>query len=256
MRLWPFGSNSFLSPEAEETHYRAWQWLLRHLGGRANFLRSPTVLPTRKFFPLSDDAGHARAQYVFDCVRGLAGVSDWPCRLVEQQPKPEMKLSDFAIVNFAEHDPAGTFSLRDEEAVITYEPGIVNDPFALVATFAHEIAHHKLAKIHEPPPDGEDTLETVTDLTTIYMGFGIFGANCAFNFSRHQDVVTQGWQWSRLGYLSERDWVFGIAVFLKLRGELAADLKPFLKPHLYGDLNQALKYLNTSKSYAASFAPG
>jgi hypothetical protein len=240
---WPsLRSRSFLSPDAEASHFRAWRWLLRHFGGMADLSRSPLVRPTRDFFPPTDAAGHARAEHVFDCVKRHARAADWPCRLIAQSPQPEARVGELAALRFAEGHAAGTFSLHGNEAIITYDPANIDDPYKLVATFAHEIAHYKLSGVAEPPPDGPDSLETITDLTTVYLGFGLFGANCAFNFNQHQSLLSQGWSWSRLGYLSERDWIFALAIFLALRGESATELRPFLKPYLFADLRKACAY--------------
>jgi hypothetical protein len=252
MRWSLFRSRSFLASEAEASHYNAWAWLLRHFGGIADLLRSPLVQPTRAFFPPTETTGQARGEHIFACVKRHARVTDWPCRVVAQAPRPELRVGELATLEFAGSQAAGTFSLHNNEAIITYDPVNLDDPFKLVATFAHEVAHYKLAGIAEEPPDSPDSLETITDLTTVYLGFGLFGANCAFNFSQHQSPLSQGWSWSRLGYLGERDWVFALAVFLMLRGEAAAELRPFLKSHLFADLGKALAYLRHNPTLVAT----
>jgi hypothetical protein len=60
------------------------------------------------------------------------------------------------------------------------------------------------------------------------------------------------WHAAWSGSASERDWVFALAVFLTLRGESAADLQPFLKPHLSSDLTKALAYLKRNPSPLAA----
>jgi hypothetical protein len=100
-----------------------------------------------------------------------------------------------------------------------------------------------LAHMRDEPPGGDALHEYTTDLMTVYLGFGIFSANSAFNFSQHQDVMSQGWRYSRLGYLGERGFVFGLAIFLELRKQSSDDVKPFLKPHLFADLTKARRYL-------------
>src|SRR5436305_643584 len=94
-----------------------------------------------------------------------------------------------------------------------------------------------------PRRGGEDLHEYTTDLLTVYLGFGTFSANSAFNFSQHQDVMSQGWRYSRLGYLGERGFVFALAIFLELRNQSSDDVKSFLKPHLSADLLKARRYL-------------
>jgi hypothetical protein len=143
---WPLRRRrSFLDPEAEESHVAAWRWLLRQFGGIADVSRSPLVLPTRRFFPPTEAVGQARAEHVFDCVKRHARLPDWPCRLVAQAPPPELRVEGVAALRHAGDRAAGTFSLHGNEAVVTYDPASLNDPFKLVATFAHELAHYKLA---------------------------------------------------------------------------------------------------------------
>ena len=83
----------------------------------------------------------------------------------------------------------------------------------------------------------------MTDLAVAVMGFGLFGADCAFNFQRFQDPLSHGWKSSRLGYLEEREWVFALAVPFDLTGRDADAARGFLKPYLFSDLRAAVKSL-------------
>jgi hypothetical protein len=64
--------------------------------------------------------------------------------------------------------------------------------------------------------------------------------------------IFAAWHAAWSGVASERDWVFALAVFLTLRGESAADLQPFLKPHLSSDLAKAMAYLKRNPSPLAA----
>jgi hypothetical protein len=172
-------------------------------------------------------------------------MSDWPCKLLAQPHRPQPRLSELALLKTDKGGlPLGTFSARDGEATITYDPESVNEPATLVATFIHELAHYRLANIRVLLPGGEEMHEYATDLMTVFLGFGAFGANNAFNFSQHGDAFSQGWKWSKQGYLRERDWAFALAVFLDLRGEKPDTLKDLLKSHLYSDVREASRYLS------------
>jgi hypothetical protein len=152
-------------------------------------------------------------------------------------------VGDVTALKPIDHAPAGTFGTDGNEVVITYQPADVADPAKLIATFIHELAHYLLATRRSESPGGEDLHEYTTDLMTVYLGFGVFQANAAFNFSQHQDVMSQGWQYSRMGYLSERAFVFALAIFLELRGEGSDDANRFLKSHLAADLAKVRRYL-------------
>lgn len=231
---------AYLDPEVEAWQVDTWAWLLERLGGLDDLRGHALVTPTREFFPPSEATGHARAEHVFASVVQWAGLTDWPCRLEAQPERPQARVSEFMTLTPVEgHAPAGTFGLDGNEVLITYDPGAVSDPHALVATLAHELAHYLLTSLPDLPPGGKDAEEFATDLATVYLGFGLFGANCAFRYQQHQDFMSQGWSWSRQGYLSEREWAFALAVFFRLRDEDVEAAKPWLKAHLFGELKKA-----------------
>jgi hypothetical protein len=240
MTWWPFGPRTFLDTDDEEWQIETWRWFFGQFGGLSDLKHSPLVLPTRQFFPPTEKTGHARAQHIFDCVKRLARMPDWPCRLIAQPRRPELLVNDIAALKPITHSPAGTFGYDGNDVVITYEPSSIDDPGQLIATFAHELAHYLLLRWRDEVPGGKDLHEFTTDLLTVYMGFGVFGASAAFNFSSD----SCGWRWSRHGYLSQRAWVLALAIFLKLRNEASETVKPFLKQHLLSELNDAMKYLD------------
>ena len=144
--------------------------------------------------------------------------------------------------------PAGTFGLAGNTAEITYDRAYLGQPWRLVAVMAHELAHFRLSVVRESPPGGPDLGEPAADLTTIAFGFGLFGANVAFEFSIDQDYQGSSWRTSRLGYLSEREWIFGLAIFLEVGFHEFPPLKPYLKPHLWSDLQSARRSLAERRS--------
>ena len=239
-----FGIRRFLKAEDEDWHLATWKFLLDHCGGLSRLRASPLVDATRQYFPPTEATGHARAEHVFACVKWLAGVTDWPCTLLAQPERIRTHVAEFVHLNVFENNlPLGTFMAADNEITITYDPALIETPAVLVATLAHELAHYLLATLRDEIPGGQDMHEFATDLMTVFLGFGLFGANRAFDFSQHGDTFGQGWRYSRSGYLRERDWVFALAVFLALRGEQESSLKKRLKPHLYTDLVGAARYL-------------
>ena len=56
-----FGGGRFLEADIEDWVLETWAWLLTEFGGMERLRRSPLVLPTREFFPLTETEGHARA---------------------------------------------------------------------------------------------------------------------------------------------------------------------------------------------------
>jgi hypothetical protein len=233
-----FGPRTFLDPEDEAWQIDTWQWFVRQLGPVPGL-----VTPTRAFFPPTTETGAARVEHIFRYIKQHADMDHLHCRLVAQPRSASLRVGDVAALKPVEHAPAGTFAVEGNEAVVSYDPAHADDPLALTAVLIHELAHYRLAHMRHEPPGGEELHEYTTDLLTVYLGFGIFSANSAFNFSQHQDVMSQGWRHSRLGYLGERGFVFALAIFLELRKQPSDDVRPFLKHHLLADLLKARRYL-------------
>lgn len=132
---------------------------------------------------------------------------------------------------------------------ISYLPSLLERPEELIGVFAHEVSHGLFATLDHPPPGGWDMEGFVVDLMTVYFGFGLFGANKAFQVDHGS-----GWRsWingttylSSSGYLSQEQWAFALAVFLKLRGEAPDVARDRLGPVLKKMLERALRYLDNN----------
>jgi hypothetical protein len=239
-------ARSPLEPEEEDWIISCWEWLLQELGDMENFHLAPLVLPNGDFFPPAKATGHARAEHIFNCVARLSGTADWPYILMSQDDAINPILGPLAVVQNTPSDPAGTFTTETGRQIeITYNPELVSQPSNLIATFAHEIAHGLILTASSEPPGGEEFEEYAVDVTTVFLGFGIFGANHAFEFSQYSDAGsgTQGWSYRRTGYLSEMQWGFNLGIFLYLRGEPPETALQWLKPGPAAALRKTLKYL-------------
>jgi hypothetical protein len=249
-----FGSRTFLDPDIEEWHLGTWGILTERFGAELSLADTPLALPTRDFFPPTDETGHGKALHVFGCVRSILQMSeaDWPCRL-EAQPRRMTgeRVSEFVAIGGGS-DPDGTFRIEAGEAVITYAPDLLDDPMSLVATLAHEMAHYLLAAESDLVED--ETHELMTDLAVAYAGLGVFGANAAFSFEQHGDAFSQGWRSRSSGYLSPRSWAFALAVFGELRGD-DRGMETYLKPGIEGLRRQAVKYLRKKPELLTGLRP-
>ena len=236
-----FGARSFLDRDIEAWHLDVWATLIERYGDNVAVADTALALPTRQYFPPTDATGHAKAEHVFDCVKTIMGVSDWPCRLEPQgRRRTGQQVSEFVHIS-GDEAPNGTFRVEPSgDVVISYAPELLDDPTGLVATFAHELAHYLLASEADLVED--ETHELMTDLTVAFVGLGVFGANSCFSFEQHGDAFGQGWRSRSSGYLSPRSWAFALAVFCELRGD-EGEVGKYLKPEIEGLRRQAVKYL-------------
>ncbi|MBY0426096.1 MAG: hypothetical protein K2Q22_10700, partial [Cytophagales bacterium] len=83
----------------------------------------------------------------------------------------------------------------------------------------------------------------LTDLTTIFFGFGIFGANTAFQFYQGNDR----WGYSKLGYLTQEEWAYGLALWAYLRNEPKPEWIKFLNVTVKKEFEKCLIYIIENK---------
>ncbi len=235
-----FGSAPLIEPENANWQFECFEWLLRNTGGFKVFAKGSLVLPTNQFFPQRGLGGHALAEALFAQVKEYAGMSDWPCTLEAQDEDVDPVLSPSILIEDVPSSPGGTFSAQEAGVKITYSPHLLANPMSLIAIFAHELAHYFTAAFPEEPPGGWDDMEFATDLTSVFLGFGIFAANSVCTFSQ----FSIGWQTRRIGYLSEREVVHALAIFSALMGVSKADVLAGIKPSLRGFYKRACKSLS------------
>ena len=168
-------------------------------------------------------------------------MEDWPCRLVAQEAGPDPVVGEGQLLQGLGARPAGTFAVEgietdggaaDHVVTITYDPRLLSDPTSLVATFAHELSHYLMATAPNLPPGGHELMEHATDLTAVYLGFGIFLANSSFRFVQFGDAFAAGWSTHRQGYMTERELVFALAIFAALLEVPVDQVTEHLKPDL------------------------
>jgi hypothetical protein len=156
----------------------------------------------------------------------------------------------------------GHFLMRDGRAVIALDRGESSDPSVLTAIAVHELCHVRLlgeGRIGRDRQDGE----RLTDLLSVYFGFGIFSTNAAMRFARSE----RGWTavshgllddrtlnaarnegYHRLGYLSSTEWGYALACYSWLRQEKEPGWARYLDPGPRVYLEQGLAYLSRTSA--------
>lgn len=233
-----------IDPDELEWQLATFKWLGLEFGPAGEAL----VLPTGEYFPASERKGPARIEDLFASVKAAADMADWPCELRAGAGNRPVHVGSGLLLN---HEgagaPCGTFTIDDGEGgqrvVITYNPSLAGDTDALVATFAHELGHYLMSTARTAPPGGWELHELHTDLTAVYLGFGIFLANSARSFGQFQSAGEMGWSSRTQGYLSEGALVTAVAIFQRLAGRDPLAAASYLKPYLEADLRKAVKGL-------------
>ncbi len=219
-----FKKKPLIHTEAKDFQIDCYKWLLTYFGGADFYEATHLILPTKQFFPANASSPEELAFETFGKVKEYAGMEKWPCRLELQEEDPDVVVAPTVVLQNTECNPLGTFRENEEnEIVITYNPVLNSNPTQMVATFAHELSHYLTSSAPVPPPGGYENWEFATDICSSFLGFGIFAANAAFNFSQYTDIDSQGWQTTGGGYLSEQEHSYALAIFLLLR-EVSPDI--------------------------------
>jgi hypothetical protein len=226
--------------------HETYKWLLQNFPNNPTIENIKLVTPNKECFPHLSESVEERVSEIFTNVRRLSGMEDWPCVLQVQEEDPDPHVAPTVLIENAPQGPSGTFRLDEQNrAVISFNINLVNDNWALVSTFAHELAHYLTCSTKEPPPGGWENWEFATDLAAVYLGFGIFLSNMAFNYQQFVDMQsqTQGWSTRRQGYLSENELLYGLAIFVLINNMDEKKPLRYLKDSLKGRYKKSLKYI-------------
>jgi hypothetical protein len=227
------------------------RWCTEQFG--PDVLHRDVILPTAGFLP---PVYEPTRQHVESVVRQL-------CELMLVDPeavKLELtggssaraqrpKLGRRAVGHYRQEHGRALISLDLDEAA---------DPMVLTAIAVHELCHVKLlgeGRINAQRSDQE----RLTDLLTVYFGFGIFSTNAALRFARadrawsilphgeYDDITLNAARmndmYSRLGYLRSPEFAYAIACYCWLRRETDPAWVSALSAGPQAFLRQGLAYL-------------
>jgi hypothetical protein len=200
-------------------------------------LGRPVVLPTAEFFPDPRTGTDADIDAVFRRVCGYAEV-DAAAITVEVHGGTEQV--DFARATglaYESRSAAGDYRREGGRPIVGVDRAAVAHPAQLVATIAHELAHHRL---HARGLDtGRADHEPLADLLTVYLGLGVCTANAAFEY--RSDLQRRSTH--RLGYLTEPMFGYGLACFAWLREETEPDWAGAVDANPRAALRRGLRHL-------------
>lgn len=236
---------------------QAFVWLVVEFG-QDNIKAKPIRCPTAEHFPIrydgSQDSLLQTAQIIADQMeidlnkinldiynqsiqefQGDAGFRMWT---TPDEHSEEVMSSGL----YFDKNASGKFD-------VFIEKNNLKDPEKLVATLAHEFAHIKL--LGEKRVSFND--ESLTDLTTVVFGIGIFNANCAFREIKNYD----SWGHNTLGYLKQREWGYALALHAYYRQEKNPIWINYLTPNIKSDFKKSSSfiYANTERIFKEKYKP-
>lgn len=218
-------------------------WLLAEFG--EDRLLGDVIRPTDDYFPGVYEGSREDVARVLAMLCDHMGIDRARIELEHDDSAEDghHELSGAVGLRSTSKGAAGHYRRRGDRSVVAISTEQARQPMALVATIAHELGHELLLGEGRIASDRKDH-EPLTDLLTVYFGLGIFTANAAFEYrpearGRHMYTVT-----SRLGYLTEPMFGYGLARYAWLRGEPKPDWARYLDTNPRAILKQGLRYLD------------
>lgn len=231
---------------------------LAMLLGSDRMIEGEVIQPTPEYFPDRYDGSDASVEAMLIRVATRMGVD--PGGIVLELFDDDHGVTA-SLVPFGESKSSGAGGLYiedpEERTVIAVNRSYMADPMSLVAVLAHEVGHVILLGsrlVDREEPD----MEPLNDLLTVFLGFGIFNANAAFQFRQYNSYDRQGWSTNRLGYLPEQVFGYALARFASERGEFCASWARHLSTNVGSYFRQSMAWLRKEGSrldFARSF-PG
>nr|MBA3503327.1 hypothetical protein [Deltaproteobacteria bacterium] len=215
---------------------REWLWAalqtLVDTRGEETFLTAPILLPNDKFFPdrwTPDEAGVARLAGRLLDYAGLGHLGVDVEVFTEATEVREVGLDGRASATSHAGAAAWFAGIRGGMCVFGVERDQLEDALGLVGAMAHEVGH-AFRRVHRLEHRDRDIEEKLTDVTTIYLGFGVLTTASAARFiTKSHDNLGSSYAHKKQGYLAAHEMAFMLASQLSLRGYDAATVKYFAK---------------------------
>lgn len=215
---------------------REWLWAalqtLVEARGEEPFLRSPILMPDDTFFPDRWSADEHGVGRLAKRLLGYAGLDhlDVEVRLfTEATEVREVGLDGRAAATSHAGAAAWFAGIRGGTCLFGAESDQLDDPLGLVGAMAHEIGH-AYRRSHRLEHRDRAMEEKLTDVTTIYLGFGVLTTAASARFmTTHHENMGSSYAHKRQGYLAPHEMAFMLASQLALRGYDARTVRSLIK---------------------------
>jgi hypothetical protein len=146
---------------------------------------------------------------------------------------------------------AGWFSGIDRgRARFGIQPKEIGDPHSVVGIMAHEVAH-AWRQSHELVDPDRDAEEHLTDLTTVYLGFGILTTNVSERFRSWKKLRASAYQLKSMGYLppTAMSWLLALQASVRDDRNERATIRRYLERNQGGWFDESMEEIAADSRY-------
>lgn len=223
-----------LEEETIQWLFDGFAWAIDNFGSDVFYTETDLIEPSKQFFPGGDGDIDAMAKLIFDKVKHYSGLDHWPCQLVDHHEfeQPATISAQQALQRLSEATPT--------PLTILYEPQQVGNPNAMIANYAHALAHHLGTIAPRPAPCDQDQWPHMMELLAVYMGFGLMFVDTAVP-QRQTCGSCRNPAMDRKASLTEMQVCYALAIFCELKQIPASRVNPHIKSYLKPLFKKALK---------------
>ena len=225
-----------------------------------SWLGSPVILPTAEFFPgaytgtqedmrravvtvcgfMGVDASRIFVKFPTAISRDAGAAGHWT-RVAGSSRMTPTTTSD----TYTRSDAPSSYRKIGKSARISLNPTLGQHPLLLLATIARELAYDRLLT-GKGRTVSRDYSQSVAELLTVFLGFGVITANAAFEYSHtttEEDRLRAEWSASRLGLLTEPMYGYALARYAMMRGEPRPDWARFVDSNPRAYMRKGVRFL-------------
>ena len=241
-----------MDEDSTQWMFDVFTWALNNFDADLFYSHTVLVLPSNRFFPGRADSEQAMAQLIFERVAHYAAIEHWPAQVTDQNA---CAIDEAPLLQLAGPlrglELAADHGLMPQPLQFPYNAQQISNPEAMIATFAHTVAHYLGQMAQTAPPGGAEFWPHVTEVLATYLGFGLMFANSAYNF-RGGCASCYNPNAQRNAYLTEQQATYALAMFAVLKRLPERDVTSHLKSHLRGFYKKAVREIrNRSEDLAA-----
>lgn len=224
--------------------FDVYAWALRNLD--PVMFRDETVLvtPSNEHFPGRANSPDEMANLIFGRVVAYSGMRHWPLQLLPPDSCILKPTAAVRVIANVRGSRAVAVATPTASLTVSYEPEYLNNPEAMIAVFAHTLAHYLGKSVTEPPPGGPENWPHVTEILAVFLGFGLMFANTALVLPK--GGCCGGPIVRRQAYVSQHDITYALAIFSALKELPQKTVLKHLKKSLRGHFKLALREINST----------